>query len=71
MKKNYYRLFDKNYYCVATYCGTKSNANAYFKRKIESLIPAIYAHDPFYVATYRGYNNFLYAMNASNYSQLK
>nr|DAT86986.1 MAG TPA: hypothetical protein [Microviridae sp.] len=38
MKKNYYRLVDANFYCVATYYGTKSNANDQKHRAYEKKL---------------------------------
>lgn len=62
MKKNYYRLFANGYYTVATYCGTKSNANAYFRRWISRNVPETAEH-PFKVHAYGNYLDFVQEVN--------
>nr|DAT86987.1 MAG TPA: hypothetical protein [Microviridae sp.] len=71
MKKNYYRLVDANFYCVATYYGTKSNANAYFRRYLFSSIPVKYSHDLYRVLTYSSYETFLQSSNSVHVSYLR
>lgn len=62
MKKNYYRLLANGYYTVATYYGTKSNANAYFRRWISKAIPEDFGK-PIKVHVYSGYFDFLEGIN--------
>ena len=62
MKKNYYRLFAKGFYTVATYCGTKSNANAYFRRWISRNVPSTVEH-PFEIHVYSNYFDFFQEIN--------
>ena len=71
MKKNYYRLVDANFYCVATYYGTKSNANAYFRRYLSSSIPVEYSRDLYRVLTYSSYETFLRSSESAYVSYLR
>uniref|UniRef100_A0AAU8AX86 KTSC domain-containing protein n=1 Tax=Dulem virus 252 TaxID=3145729 RepID=A0AAU8AX86_9VIRU len=71
MKKNYYRLVDADFYCVATYYGTKSNANAYFCRYLSSSVPVKYSHDLYRVLTYSSYESFLQSSDSAYVSYLR
>ena len=62
MKKYYYRLLSNGYYTVATYCGTKSNANAYFRRWISKNVPETISH-PLKVHVYSNYLDFIQEAN--------
>lgn len=54
MKTNYYRLTDGNFNTVATYIGTKSNANAYFKRFLLKC-PGLELVYPFNVLVFKSF----------------
>lgn len=56
MKKNYYRLVDSDYCTISTYVGTKSNANAYFRRFVQRCIPGPLT-SPLLVVTYSTFDN--------------
>ena len=62
MRRYYYRLLTNGYYTVATYCGTKSNANAYFRRWISRNVPSTVEH-PFEVHVYSNYFDFFQEIN--------
>lgn len=62
MRKKYYRLFANGYYTVATYCGTKSNANAYFRRWISRNVPETFDR-PLMVYVYGNYLDFVQEIN--------
>ncbi|WP_347223399.1 hypothetical protein [Bacteroides congonensis] len=69
MKKNYYRLLAGSYYTVATYCGTKSNANAYFRRWASRNVPGPF-DDHFIIHVYSNYFDFLHGINVINITVL-
>lgn len=70
MKKNYYRLVNSDYFCVATYYGTKSNGNAYFRRFVKSTIPSEFANGLYTVLTYASYDTFVRSVDSIYISKL-
>lgn len=69
MKKNYYRLLTNGNYTVATYYGTKSNANAYFRRWIPKNVPETASHT-FKVCGYGNYFDFVQEDNFFSFTIL-
>ena len=62
MKKNYYRLLVGIDHTVATYYGTKSNANAYFHRWVSRNAPEL-IDDYFVIHVYSNYYDFIHEIN--------
>lgn len=69
MKKNYYRLIPVGYNTVATYFGTKSNANAYFRRFIVYCAP--FHSRTWKVLTFTSYADFEDCINEVSVTYLK